>query len=64
MTAVVPPVQENPWREYHAVRQVLSATQKEHDERMVLSGKPFIPYNLGRESWFGYDTKSAWFWKR
>ena len=56
------PAQENPWREYKQVQEVLSATQREQDERMVLSDRPFIPFNLGRENWFGYDTKTAWWW--
>ena len=56
------PLQENPWREYKQVQEVLSATQREQDERMVLSDRPFIPFNLGRENWFGYDTKTAWWW--
>ena len=59
----LPALQENPWREYKQVNEVLSATQLEHDERMVLTGRPVIPFNLGREQWFGYDRKSAWFGK-
>ena len=38
--------QENPFREFKQVEEVLSATQREHDERMVLSDRPFIPFNL------------------
>jgi hypothetical protein len=22
-----------------------------------------MPFHLGRESWFPYDTSSAWFWR-
>lgn len=22
-----------------------------------------MPYHIGRESWHGYDTKTAWFWQ-
>ena len=55
---------EDPWREYEVVEKVLAQTQKEHDERKAVSGRWWMPYHIGRESWFPYDTKNAWFWKR
>ncbi len=36
-------MQEDPWREYKAVAEVFSETQKEHDERQALSGRWWVP---------------------
>ncbi len=55
-------LQEDPWREYRQVESVFSATQLEHDERRAMNGQFWLPYNLGRENWYSYDTKKAWFW--
>ena len=55
-------LQEDPWREYAIVQPVLAATQQEHDERMALSNRWWMPYHIGRESWFPYDTSKAHFW--
>jgi hypothetical protein len=44
-------LQENPWREYKAVQEVFSETQKEADERAFLAGRWWMPYHLGREKW-------------
>lgn len=55
---------ENPWREFKQVDTLLAATQKEADERAVLSGRPFIPFNLGRDLWWGYDRSKAWWWSK
>jgi hypothetical protein len=53
---------EDPWREFDVVNKVLMQTQKEHDERQALTSRWWMPYHIGRESWFTYDTKNAWFW--
>ena len=53
---------EDPWREYKQVADVLGATQREADEKAVLAGRPFIPFNLGRDQWFAYDRSTAWWW--
>lgn len=55
---------EDPWREFEVVNKVLAQTQKEHDERLAMNNKWWMPYHIGRESWFPYDTKNAHFWKR
>lgn len=56
-------VQEDPLREAKFVHEILAATQAEEDEKRVLAGQPIVPYSLGREKWFSYDTKKAWWWK-
>jgi len=33
------------------------------DERKFLSGKYWMPYHIGRETWHPYPTKTAWFWE-
>lgn len=53
---------EDPWREYKQVADILGATQREADEKAVLAGRPFIPFNLGRDQWFAYDRSTAWWW--
>jgi hypothetical protein len=55
-------LQENPFREYAQVSSILAYTQKEHDERRHMTNRWWMPYHIGRENWFDYDTKSAWFW--
>jgi Ubiquinol-cytochrome C reductase complex 14kD subunit len=55
-------VPENPWREYHQVQKVFADTQRDVDEYKHMTGQWWMPYHLGRETWHGYDTKSAWFW--
>lgn len=50
-------------REAKFVHEILAATQAEEDEKRVLAGQPIVPYSLGREKWFSYDTKKAWWWK-
>lgn len=56
-------LQEDPWREYAYVQRVMIATQKEKDEKATLNGKWWMPFHLGREPWYAYNTKNAYFWK-
>lgn len=27
-----------------------------------MTGQFWLPYHLGRETWFPYDTSKTWFW--
>ena len=58
-----PAAYENPWREYKVVNEVFATTQMESDEKKQLADRWWMPYHIGREPWYAYDTKSAWFWK-
>jgi hypothetical protein len=54
---------EDPWREFDYYNHVLAETQREEDERKALNNEWWMPYHLGRQTWWPYDTSKAWFWK-
>lgn len=51
---------EDPFREFKTVHAVLRATQMEHDERRHLTGRWWMPFHLGRETWIPYNPKEGW----
>ena len=56
-------MQEDPFREFKVVQDVLSETQAERDERKSVAKQWWMPYHIGRETWHQYDTSKAWWWK-
>jgi len=49
-------MQEDPFREFKIVQDVLSETQAEVDERKSVSKQWWMPYHIGRETWHSYDV--------
>ena len=43
---------------------MLAATQMEADEKRFLAKTWWMPYHLGRDAWYPYDTSKAWFWQQ